>query len=110
LTEKKNILVEVYHINHVTTFIEEETEVPYVDVEIKKISKAFEKGTIIIYLTQPAGNFIPLLLEPQSRFSLCQEGSGRKYQLSEYLKVDTEYPIYRLTEDLQLHQVKGKFN
>jgi hypothetical protein len=110
LTEKRNIPVEVYRINHVTTFIEQETEVPYVDVEVENISKVFDKGTLIIYLTQPAGNFIPLLLEPQSRFSLCQEGSGRKYRLSEYLKEDTEYPIYRLTEDVQLHQVKGEFN
>jgi hypothetical protein len=90
--------------------IEEETEVPYVDVEVKKMTRNFDKGTVIVYLTQPAGNFIPLLLEPQSRFSLYQEGSGRKYRLSEYLKENTEFPIYRLTEDIELHQIKGKFN
>jgi hypothetical protein len=110
LTEKRNIPVEVYEITHLTTMIEEETEVPYVDVEVKKMTRNFDKGTVIVYLTQPAGNFIPLLLEPQSRFSLFQEGSGRKYRLSEYLKENTEFPIYRLIENVELHQIKGKFN
>jgi len=110
ITDQRTIPVEAYQIKHVTTMIEEELEVPYVDVETEKVSKKFEAGTMVIYLTQPAGNFIPLLLEPQSRFSLFQEGSGRRYKLSEYLKEDTEFPIYRLMEDAKLHQIKGKFN
>jgi hypothetical protein len=110
LTDQRTIPVEAYQIKHVTTMIEEELEVPYVDLEARKISREFEAGTMVIYLTQPAGTFIPLLLEPQSRFSLFQEGSGRKYKMSDYLKEDTEFPIYRLMEDVQLHQIKGKFN
>ncbi|MCK4894042.1 MAG: hypothetical protein KAT07_08745, partial [Calditrichia bacterium] len=62
------------------------------------------------YLSQPAGNLLPLLLEPQSRFSLCGENSGRKYNFSEYLKENSEYPIYRLMEQANLHHINGEKN
>lgn len=110
LTEKRTLQVFAYQIMHVTTFQEEENDVPYVDVQVKNISRDFEKGSMIIYLSQPAGNLLPLLLEPQSRFSLCGENSGRKYNFSEYLKENSEYPIYRLMEQANLHHIKGEKN
>jgi hypothetical protein len=110
MTDMRTIPVEIYQILHVTTMIEEELEVPYVDVELENGMREFRNGDLLVYLTQPAGNFIPLLLEPQSRFSLMQESSGRKYQLSDYLKEGTEYPIYRLMEDPGIHLIKGKNN
>jgi len=110
LIEKRTLQVFAYQIMHVTTFREEENDVPYVDVQIKNISRDFEKGSMIIYLSQPAGNLLPLLLEPQSRFSLCGENSGRKYNFAEYLIENSEYPIYRLMEEANLHQIKGKRN
>jgi hypothetical protein len=88
--------VESYQIMHVTSYIEEEVEVPYVDIEVHWSTKKIEKGSVIIPLNQAAGNLIPLLLEPQSTFNLCREASGRKYRFADYLREGTVYPVYRL--------------
>ncbi|UCF65083.1 MAG: hypothetical protein JSW33_04425, partial [bacterium] len=110
LTEDKILQVEAYQIMHVTSITEEEEEVPYVDAYLKTVQREFASGSVIIYLTQPAGNLIPLILEPQSTFSLCGEGSGRKYNFHEYLTENSEYPIYRLMAESEVHQVKGENN
>jgi hypothetical protein len=110
LSEKSTLEVEAYFLRHVTTFIEEEMEMPYLDVEVRSQQKEFQLGTMIIYLNQPAGNLIPLLLEPQSSFSLCTESSGQKERLQEYLKEMSEYPIYRLLKPVSILQIKGKYN
>jgi hypothetical protein len=88
--------VETYQVLHVTSYIEEEVEVPYVDIEMHRSTKQIEKGSVIIPLNQAAGNLIPLLLEPQSTFNLCREVSGRKYRFANYLTEGTVYPVYRL--------------
>lgn len=110
MTEKHILQVDAYQILHVTSYNEEELDVPYADVQLKSILREFEKGSMIIYLSQPAGNLIPLLLEPQSRFNLCGESSGRKYNFSEYLIENSEYPIYRLMEQADLQQIGGERN
>ncbi|RQW00498.1 MAG: hypothetical protein EH225_10410 [Calditrichaeota bacterium] len=88
--------VESYKILHVTSFIEEELEVPYVDIMTEMVSRKFARGSVIIDLRQSAGLMIPLILEPQSTYSLSKESSGRKYRLEDYLREDTEYPVYRI--------------
>ncbi len=85
-------------------------EIPYLDIEVTSQQKEFPSGTLVIYLGQPAGNLIPLLLEPQSSFSLCTESSGQKERLKEYLKENFEYPIYRLLESVPVLQIKGGNN
>ncbi|OGB66086.1 MAG: hypothetical protein A2Y94_09365 [Caldithrix sp. RBG_13_44_9] len=110
LPEKSLLDVEIYFLRHVTTFIEEELEVPYLDMELKSRQKEFPAGSMVIYVSQPAGNLISLLLEPQSSFSLCTESSGQKERLLEYLKENSEYPVYRLTKPVPVLQIKGKNN
>lgn len=101
LSESKVLTVESYFLRHVTTFIEEELETPYVDAEIHSVQKEFPAGSLIIYLNQPAGILIPLLVEPQSSFSLCTVSSGQKVRLREYLIENSEYPVYRLIQPIR---------
>jgi hypothetical protein len=110
LPENSRLEVETYFLRHVTAIIEEESEVPYLDVELKSQQKEFPAGSMVIYLSQPAGNLIPLLLEPQSSFSLCTENSGQKERLLEYLTENSEYPVCRLTKPVPVLQIKGKYN
>ena len=110
IPEITSLTVETFFIRHVSTFIEEELELPYLDIEVKSEQREFPSGTLVIYVNQPAGNLIPLLLEPQSSFSLCTENSGQKERLQEYLKENSEYPVYRLLEPVPVLQIKGGYN
>ena len=110
LPENSHLPVETFFIRHVSTFMEEEMEMPYLDIEVTSQQKEFPSGTLVIYLGQPAGNLIPLLLEPQSSFSLCTENSGQKERLKEYLKENFEYPVYRLLQPVPVLQIKGRYN
>ncbi|MEJ2636951.1 MAG: hypothetical protein P8184_16895, partial [Calditrichia bacterium] len=91
------IRVEYYLLKHVTTRMEEEMELPYVDVRVKSELHKFGKGSVIVYLNQPARLVLPLILEPESSFSIVAESSGRKYQF-DYLKERSVYPIFRLVK------------
>lgn len=101
LLESKILSIESYFLRHITTFIEEELETPYVDAEIHSVQKEFPAGSVIIYLNQPAGILISLLLEPQSSFSLCTESSGQHVRFKEYLIESSEYPVYRLIQPVR---------
>jgi hypothetical protein len=110
IPEITSLTVETFFIRHVSTFIEEELELPYLDIEVKSEQREFPSGTLVIFVNQPAGNLIPLLLEPQSSFSLCTENSGQRERLQEYLKENSEYPVYRLLEPVPVLQIKGGYN
>ncbi len=101
LSESKVLEVESYFLRHVTTFIEEELETPYLDAEIRTVQKEFAAGSLVVYLNQPAGILIPLLVEPQSSFSLCTESSGQHVRFREYLVENSEYPVYRLIQPIR---------
>jgi hypothetical protein len=88
---------------HLTETIEEETRIPYLDLEVAALTREFDTGTVVIELTQPAGNLIPLILEPHSTYSICSESSGRKYKFDHYLLENEEYPIYRLIKKIGNH-------
>lgn len=98
--------VEAYTITHVTPAVEEDKSTLFVDVRVAVERKELTAGTVMIHLDQPAGNLIPLLLEPQSSLSLCQERSGRNSRFSEYLQEGNDFPILRLMDDSQLITVK----
>jgi hypothetical protein len=91
--------VEAYTILHVNRVMEEDKLTEYVDADVRTVSKTIEKGDVIVYLNQKAGNLLPLLLEPQSSYSICTERSGREYRFEDYLTEGREYPIYRLMEN-----------
>jgi hypothetical protein len=96
IEKERNVEVEVYTIVHVTPATEEDKSTDGVDVQITRARRKLQKGSTLIELNQPAANLLPLLLEPQSTWSLATEQSGRQFRLSEYLEEGREYPVLRL--------------
>ena len=94
--------VETYSIVHSTVVMEEDKSTEYVDVRVAIAGKSVEEGDIVVFLNQKAGNLIPLLLEPQSSYSICTERSGRQYRFTDYLEEGKEYPILRLMKPVSL--------
>jgi len=102
LKENTKLKIESYTISNITSIEEEDKPGENVDVNIRSTIVTMKKGSIVIFLQQKAANLIPLMLEPQSSWSICTERSGRKYRFAEYLKKDKEYPVYRLMNAVQL--------
>lgn len=94
--------VETYGILHVTPGYDEDKPWQSVDVKVERRHRTVLSGTVVVPLTQAFAKLIPLLLEPQSTWSLCGENSGRKHRLEEYLREGTEYPVRRLIDASEL--------
>ncbi len=109
LTADMSIEVESYKILHVTSIIEEEDPMPYVDLETTSGSRQFESGTFVVFLKQSANNLLPLILEPESSFSIAGENSGRKYRFKEYLQEGSTYPICRMMKETTLKMEKVEY-
>jgi len=88
--------VESYSILGVITTKEEDKLSEDIDVLKKNMIKKFSKGDIVVFMSQKAANLIPLLLEPQSNYGIVSKGGGRHLRFKEYLKKNTDYPIYRV--------------
>ena len=101
LADDTDIEVEIYRIPKITPIEEEDKPGEEVKVLINTKTVTFERGSVVIYLQQRAGNLIPLLLEPKSSFGICTERSGREYRF-EYLKEDSQYPIFRLMKPVAI--------
>ncbi|MFC1619554.1 M14 family zinc carboxypeptidase [Candidatus Neomarinimicrobiota bacterium] len=97
---KQSVEIEVlgYLLRHITTRYEEETEVVNVDAQSFTNTMTFKQGDIVILTNQPAGNLIPLMLEPHSSFSIVTENSGRHDRFLEYLVEGETYPVFRMAE------------
>lgn len=102
LIEDTEIEVETYLIRNVTPAIEEDKSTVNVDVVVKTTKMKLEKGSAVIRLNQPAANLIPLLLEPQSTWSIAKYGSGREYRFKEFLQEGKDYPIHRIMKPIDL--------
>ncbi|UCH10668.1 MAG: succinylglutamate desuccinylase/aspartoacylase family protein [Fidelibacterota bacterium] len=98
LKQPIEVKVEGYRIVNFTTRHEEEMEMENVDAHPFTETKTLAAESIIIPINQPAGNLLPLMLEPHSSFSIVTEYSGRRDNFSEYVRVGEVYPIYRLME------------
>lgn len=92
--------IEAYTIKRVTPDTEEDKETEYVDATILRETRRIDAGTVLVFLDQPAGNLIPLLLEPESSYGICTRGGGRGFRFSEYLTPGTEFPVLRLMEEI----------
>lgn len=97
-----DIDVEAYVILHVTPSIDEDKPAYNVDVSIQEKTMRMERGSVVVFLNQKAANLIPLLLEPQSSWSIVTPRSGFKYHFAEYLYEGNQYPIFRLMNPVQL--------
>ncbi len=88
--------VETYRILHVTPGINEDKSTLDVDTELRLSEKEIHAGDVLVPLAQPASALIPLLLEPQSTFSVCQKRNAFKYRFKNYLQEGKTYPLMRL--------------
>ena len=100
LKKSTDLVVEGYLIRHISTRQEQGKEVVNVDAHPFQHTATFKKGDIIVPTSQHAGNLIPLMLEPQSSFSIVTKNSGREHRFEEYLVEGDVYPIYRLGENI----------
>ncbi len=101
LTENISLKVQSYTILHVTPGINEDKSTLDVDAEMRQTEKQFRKGDVLVALNQPASNLIPLMLEPQSTFSICQKRNGHKYRFKSFLQEGKTYPVLRIPAALK---------
>ncbi len=98
LDTPKKIIVQKYRIKNVTDFMEEDKPAQLIDVESFAESVELPVGTVIIKTNQIASNLIPLILEPQSSWSIVTKTGGRKYRFKNYIEKGKIYPIWRIEE------------
>jgi len=110
LKNNTKLKVEEYKILSPTRIIEQEKRGENVEVKVQTKSITMEESSVVVFLQQRAGNLIPLLLEPQSRWGICTEKSGRKYHFGQYLKEGRQYPILRLMQPVKLKLEKCEKN
>jgi hypothetical protein len=94
--ETASFLLERYTILHVTEIDEEDKSAYNVDVRTVTGEKTMDKGSIVVFTRQRAGNLLPLVLEPQSSYGVMSLPMVETYGFSKFLKEGAEYPIYRL--------------
>jgi hypothetical protein len=102
LRQEISLPVEGYTILHVTPFREEDKPSLEVDVLPETKQMTLDKGQILVFLDQPAGLLIPLLLEPQSSWGIVTRGSGQKDRFEDYLREGRRYPIGRILEPFSM--------
>ena len=102
LAGKSDLRLEIYTVINLTEQVEEELTVPNVDVLSDYVVRRMDEGTVVVYLDQPAGNLIPILLEPQSTQNIAAGNSGQENKMTGWLQVGQEYPVYRLIENTEL--------
>ena len=98
LPEDSRLRAETYTITNVSNSNEEDKPSEKVAVHKKSSNRLIHKGAMIVPLAQQAGIALPLMLEPQSSWSICTTRSGRQQRFADYLKVGTEYPVLRLLQ------------
>ena len=102
LANDNSLELEVYTIVQVTPSVDEDKDSEEVDAASRLQATAMKQGDIVVFLNQPAANLIPLMLEPQSTWSVVTERSGRKYRFAEFLRAGELYPIYRLPKSVSI--------
>ena len=96
LKKEAKIETETYTILHVTPAVDEDKPILNVDAEKNILRKTYKKGDVVVPLDQAASNLIPLLLEAQSTYSICQKRNGHQYRFEDFIKEGKTYPIGRI--------------
>lgn len=96
LKENSEIEVELYKILHVTPGTEEDKSTQNVDVSIDRKKLTISPDEIIIRSDSVTGELIPLILEPQSTWSIVTKRSADAYYFKHYLDEQRMYPIGRI--------------
>ena len=79
-----------------TDVIDEEKPALLVDLEKAIDDQILEKVTIVVPVTGSASNLIPLLLEPESSWSIVTSRGAGEHRFAEYLAEGKPYPVKRL--------------
>ncbi len=91
------LMVEVYEVLHDVPAIEEGKSSRNIDVLVREEKKKITPRHKIVFLNQPAGVLIPLLLEPQSSWGILSTNSGLRKKFKKYAQLNSDYPIWRLS-------------
>ena len=94
--------VERYLIEAVTEVEVEDKEANDISVQVTREELEIPAGTIVVPLSQPASNLIPLLLEPQSLWAPYGERGGRHLALGSMLETGTIFPVVRVMKELNI--------
>jgi hypothetical protein len=87
---------ESYQINHITDVVDEEKPSLLIDLEKTVLDETLAAGTIIVPVAGPASNLIPLMLEPESSWSIVTSRGAGKYRFKDYLAEGRPFPVKRL--------------
>jgi len=101
LAGKSDLSLEIYRILQVSP--EDADGISQTEVRVRRLKEVrrIEGGAVVIYLNQPGGRLIPLLLEPQSPNRIIPLSGGIQGGSSAQTRM-VEYPIYRLAEDIEI--------
>jgi len=94
--------VERYLIEAVTEVEVEDKEADEISAQVQREELEIPAGTIVVPLSQPASNLIPLLLEPQSLWAPYGERGGRHLTLGSLLESGTIFPVARIIKELNI--------
>jgi hypothetical protein len=94
--------VERYVIEAVTEVEVEDKDADDVSVQVRREMLEIPAGTIVVPLSQPASNLIPLLLEPQSLWAPYGERGGRHLALGSLIETGTIFPVVRIMKELNI--------
>lgn len=92
--------VERYLIEAVTEVEVEDKEADDISVQVQREELELPAGTIVVPMSQPASNLIPLLLEPQSLWAPYGERGGRQLAFRSLLETGTIFPVARIMNEL----------
>ncbi len=102
LNEECTVNTEQYTILHVTPGVEEDKFTEYIDLRINQKETLLAAGSVIVKTNNSAHNLIPLLLEPQSSWSLVSKRGGRKHRFENFIEEGRDYPILRIPDKINL--------
>jgi len=109
LNDDQQTTTETYMVKHITDAIDEEKPTRLVDLEKTVQDETLKAGTIIIPVTGEASNLIPLILEPDSSWSIVTSRGADKFRFEDYLAEGKPYPVKRLVsiEDLETTKLEN---
>lgn len=98
VTSDTILSVEIYKILHDKPAMEEGKTSRNIDILIRRERKTITPQYKVVFLNQSAGHLIPLLLEPQSTWGILSISSGLRKQFKKYAQINSDYPIWRLSD------------
>jgi hypothetical protein len=87
---------ETYRIKHVTDAMDEEKPTLLIDLDRTAQEETLAPDTVIVPVDGAASNLVPLILEPESTWSIVSQRAMGEYRFSDYLQEGAAYPVKRL--------------